>query len=100
MKSIIQTDTDKCFNCRQAFGAEWHHIFGGWTGNRDKSEADGLKIRLCKECHEKTHSDPEESGPLQEKWHRLGQTQWEATYGWQYEDPRQAFRERYGKSWL
>ena len=103
MKSIIQIDDDKCANCGRAFGSEWHHIFQG-NPNRNHSEDDGLKIRLCHECHDKLHFDPYESGPLEAKWHRLGQEKWEAYYGWKLElegkDPREEFRKRYGKSWL
>lgn len=103
MRSIVQLDTDKCFVCKEAFGSQWHHIFGK-DPQRSYSEADGLKIRVCAACHDRLHFDKDESGPLMEKYHRLGQEKWEAYYGPVLEktgvDPRKAFMERYGKNYL
>lgn len=103
MKSIIQLDDDRCFMCQSAYGTQWHHIFGK-NPQRSYSEQDGLKIRLCADCHCKIHNDPEESGKLQLKYHRLGQSQWEAYYGPKLEaagkDPREEFIKRYGRNYL
>lgn len=102
MRSIIQTDNDKCFECRMAFGTEWHHVFGGQP-NRAHSEDDGLKVRLCRHCHEEIHHG-KNCKAMMEKYHKLGQTKWEAVYGpglqMAGKDPREEFRERYGRSWL
>lgn len=94
MRSIIQTDDDRCFICQNAMGTQWHHIFGK-NPQRKYSEADGLKIRVCAECHCKIHSDPDLSGPLQLKLHKLGQVKWESTYG-----TREEFISRYGRNYL
>lgn len=94
MKSVIQLNDDQCFLCHNAYGTQWHHIFGG-NPQRRYSEADGLKVRLCAECHCKVHSDPNLSGKLQLTLHRLGQTKWEALNG-----SREEFIARYGRNYL
>lgn len=103
MKSIIQMGDDRCFNCRAAYGTQWHHIFGK-NPQRKYSEQDGLKVRMCPECHCKIHNDPEESGCLQRKYHELGQRKWESYYGPKLEEegkvPRQEFIKRYGRNYL
>ena len=103
MRSIIQTMDDRCAICGNAYGTQWHHIFGK-NPQRSYSEADGLKIRVCANCHCKIHNDPDESGPLQRHWHELGQQKWEAYYGPKLEmegkDPREEFRKRYGRNYL
>lgn len=91
MKSIIQTD-DKCFLCHMAYGTDTHHIFGG--PNRKLSEADGLKIRVCRACHTEIH-EGKHSGELQKTLHQLGQLKWEDKYG-----SREDFMKRYGRSWV
>ena len=102
MKSIIQVDDDKCFECRNAFGTEWHHIFGGQP-NRAHSEDDGLKVRMCRSCHEEIHHG-KNCKAMMERYHELGQVKWEAYYGpaliREGKDPREEFRKRYGKNWL
>jgi len=91
MHSIIQTDDDRCFLCRSAYGTDWHHIFGG--PNRKLSEEDGLKIRVCRYCHEQIH-EGKNSKALMTALHKLGQTKYEATHS------REEFMERYGRNWL
>ena len=50
--SIMQADPSYCYLCARLYGdetpqkTEEHHIFFG-TRQRDKSEAEGLKVRLC-----------------------------------------------------
>lgn len=92
MRSIIQTDTDKCFLCRNAFGTDWHHIFGG--PNRKLSEKDGLKIRVCRACHEEIH-EGRSSKRLMDSLHELGQVQYEA-----HGHTREEFMARYGRNYL
>ena len=102
MKSIIQTSDDRCFNCHAAMGTETHHIFGG--PNRSTCDADGLTVRMCHQCHDAIHFDRDKSGPMMERYHKLGQVQWESYFGRELEqqgkDVREAFRERYGKNYL
>ena len=52
MKSIIQTE-NCCFLCGRTTNLETHHIFGG-VANRKISEREGLKVRLCADCHRGT----------------------------------------------
>ena len=102
MRSIIQIDDDRRFVCRMAFGTEWHHLFPG-NPNRKHSEEDGLKIRVCRHCHEELHCG-KKSGELMDKYQRLGQEKWMAYYGSTLErdgkDPQKEFMKRYGKNWL
>lgn len=92
MKSIMQRD-EKCYLCGMAVGTEEHHIFPG-RPNRAHSEADGLKVRLCWNCHWKVHNDTQESGPLMLELKKAGQAKYEETH------TREEFRKRYGRSWL
>ena len=93
MRSILQTDDDKCFICRMAFGSETHHVFPG-NPNRRHSDEDGLTIRVCRHCHEELHCG-KHSGDMMDKLQRLGQEKYEALIG-----TREQFRARYGRSWL
>lgn len=49
MKSIIQTNKEKCFLCGGRASEEHHCIHG--TANRKLSEKYGLKVYLCTDCH-------------------------------------------------
>lgn len=93
MNSIIQSDPEFCFypDCGRP-ATDWHHIFGG--PNRKLSEADGLKIHCCHECHMRIHNGPESKARM-EALHRLGQEKYEARIG-----SRADFMKRYGKNWL
>lgn len=53
MKSIMEHGkADYCYLCGRMGYLEEHHIFGG--PNRKHSEALGLKVHLCPECHRDT----------------------------------------------
>lgn len=101
MKSIIQTDGTYCFRCKNAIGTEDHHMLPGNPG-RKYSEQDGLKVRICRECHEYLHSSAGSKQLLAYK--KLGQEKWEAYYGPRLieegKDPRDEFRKRYGRNYL
>ena len=54
--SILQLKNGTCYLCKELNGdysyhwyLEEHHIYGG--ANRQISEAEGLKVYLCQECH-------------------------------------------------
>ena len=49
MKSILQNEK-VCYLCPREFGLEKHHIFAG-VANRRISEANGLWVWLCHDCH-------------------------------------------------
>ena len=92
MKSIIQTDGMYCYRCHRAIGTETHHIFG--AANRKFSDADGLTVRLCRECHDFIHF-AKDGKSYMDALRELGQAKWEAAYG-----DREAFMKRYGRNYL
>lgn len=92
MKSILQRD-EKCYICGMAMGTEDHHIYPG-RPHRAYSEADGLKVRLCWECHWKVHNDTQVSGKLMTKLKKDGQVKYEETH------TREEFMKRYGRNYL
>ena len=94
MRSIIQIENEHCFYCGRV-ASEWHHIFGG--PNRKLSEEDGLKVRLCWQCHHDVHNGAK-SVEMQQTLHELGQAIWEGRCT--EKDPHKAFMARYGKNWL
>lgn len=92
MASIIQINDDRCFLCQNAYGTEWHHVFGG--PNRRLADADGLIIRVCRQCHEEIH-EGENSAKLKKALHELGQTKYEEAG-----HTREEFMKRYGRNYL
>lgn len=99
MRSIIQTDNERCYLCEMAIGTEEHHIFPG-NPNRKYSEQDGMKVRLCRECHEKIHCGKNGRADML-KIMKDGQKKWEEYYAPIIDgDPRKKFMERYGRNWL
>lgn len=83
---------------------EKHHIFHG-TANRALADEDGLWVYLCPEHHREgkaaVHGGDCESYDAQLK--RLGQRAYEEKLreaGKTVEEAREAFRARYGRSWL
>lgn len=102
--SIIQhgEDLNRCYLCMTlrndyAFksGLETHHIFFG-SGQRDKSEADGLTVRLCR-YHHKANGGPEavhRNNDVRRLLCRTGQQAYEEEYG------HEAYMERYGRNYL
>ena len=92
--SVIQPDKEEgCYICGRKSGLEEHHIFGG--ANRGKSEADGMKVWLCYECHRTGKMAVHTNKRTMDWLHTVGQTEWEKRYG-----SREKFVERYGKSYL
>ena len=79
---------------------ERHHIFGG--ANRDRSDADGLWVPLTKAHHTgkmSVHMNHE----MNVLMHIIGQLAWELHRVSDDEsrlEAREAFRQRYGKSYL
>ena len=90
MKSIMQQDL-KCYICQLAVATEEHHIFG--ASNRRHSEEDGLKVRLCRRCHEHLHFGKNGQKTLK-ALQQAGQSKFDETRS------REEFMERYGRSWL
>lgn len=91
-ESLLQ-DERECFWCRNPFNLEIHHIFFG-TANRRLSDEDGCWVYLCNLHHTGqfgVHRTPSMDRELKMKC----QAAWEMKYG-----DREAFRRRYGKSYL
>lgn len=97
MKSIVQTDCDKCFLCSKNGlydRLEKHHIFGAY--NRRKSEEDGLFVFLCGDsCHRNGKHAAHRDKNIMDQLHKVGQKKWEEHYG-----TREEFMKRYGKNYL
>ena len=50
--SILTDDYENCFVCGRP-ATDWHHCLHG--SSKKQSEADGLMVPLCRECHNKVH---------------------------------------------
>lgn len=112
MKSIIQTDKDRCYLCGRYGQTEEHHVFGG--PDRLMSEKYGLKVRLCIECHkgnDGAHGSSEKAKRLRKGLHMSGQHVFENYYGkkkyktkepeWFYDrTPREKFMQLFRKNYL
>ena len=92
MDSIIAHNTKgTCYLCGRHGRTDEHHIFGG-TANRKLSEADGLKVYLCRTCHETAHSDYSVNVALKQ----IGEKTYLECHNKTVED----FIRRYGKNYL
>ena len=94
MRSIVRpihpgTDYTTCYICGSR-AEHTHHCWHG-TANRQLSDADGLTVRLCWECHRLLH----DQGYYDRTLMRLAEWDWIRVYG-----TEQEFIERYGKSVL
>lgn len=49
MRSILQAEK-RCYFCNRVSGLEKHHVFAG-VANRKISEARGLWVMCCHDCH-------------------------------------------------
>lgn len=79
---------------------ERHHIFGG--PNRDRSDADGLWVPLTK-IHHTGNMSVHMNREMNVLMHIIGQLAWELHHVSDDEsrsEAREAFRRRYGKSYL
>lgn len=88
-KSIMVTERGRCFMCRRITPTEEHHIFEG--ANRKASEKYGLKIHVCRSCHNKIHMNPKEYAYLKVS----GQHRAMYIYGWTVDEFRRHFRKSY-----
>lgn len=104
-KGIVTEYPEICIFCGRQAEAEHHLIFG--TAGRELSENDGLKIPVCNNCHNmgqklcRIHENP-----MAERLSKmLGQAIWEkewisANNQQESRKAREAFRKRYGRSYL
>ncbi|MDO4803360.1 MAG: hypothetical protein Q4A32_00900 [Lachnospiraceae bacterium] len=103
-KSILHKEeyADRCYLCMTLndnyavkSGMETHHVMFG-QGRRDKSEADGLTVRLCREHHRAVHRD----NGLRRILCAIAQRAWEDAHRVQYGSAvRQRWTERYGRNY-
>ena len=89
-------DSTRCAICgKEHGGLHKHHVFFG-TANRQLSEEDGMVVYLCPDCHEHgaraVHRNHETDLALKQAAERVWISDRDAD-----ED---AFRSRYGRSWL
>ena len=104
MKSILTKYTDNCMFCGTPTRETHHFLFG--RGIRELADKDNIKGPVCNNCH--THGWPVSSrihdNPMAEKLSKMvGQLAWEkhkVASGMTEEDARDAFRKRYGVSYL
>ena len=112
-KGIVTEYPEICIFCGRQAEAEHHLIFG--TAGRELSEKDGLKIPVCNNCHNmgqklcRIHENP-----MAERLSKmLGQAIWEKEWilangsyvgmpdtQQETKKAREAFRKRYGRSYL
>lgn len=94
--SIITNDLTVCYWCGRPKD-DLHEIFGG--SNRILSMEDGMVVPLCRLCHEKVHLGTDN---MYHYFHRVGQKAWMQKYaeGKDEAEAIEAFRARYGKSYL
>lgn len=112
-KGIVTEYSEICIFCGRQSEAEHHLIFG--TAGRELSEKDGLKIPVCNNCHNmgqklcRIHENP-----MAERLSKmLGQAIWEKEWilangpydaksdsQQESKKAREAFRKRYGRSYL
>lgn len=121
-KGIVTDYSEICFICGKPSEAEHHLVFG--TSGRELSEKDGLKVPVCNQCHNMGELVKRIHGnPVAEKLSKIiGQLAWEKEYAIQktvylariidedkqennlkqiiYKGSREAFRNRYGRSYL
>lgn len=92
MKSIIQFDESRCYECQRYGQLDTHHVFRGPF--RKAADKDGLTVKLCRSCHEHVHKYPK--GIMNTNLRKEAQRKWMKYYGGTVED----FRKRYGRSVL
>lgn len=104
-KSIVTEYTENCIFCGKPTKTQHHLLFG--RGIRTLAESDGIKVPVCDNEHNMAGGTLQiHDNPIAEKLSKMvGQLAWEKEYYKnQFDltgDPaREAFRRRYGKSYL
>lgn len=103
MDSIITKYRSNCMFCGRPTTFQHHFLFG--RGVRQLAEEDGIKGPVCEDCHVignvlcRIHDNV-----MAEKMSKIiGQLSWEkrkVAEGMAEDEAREAFRKRYGESWL
>lgn len=96
--SILQEDDSYCYLCNMLYGddspqrTEEHHIFFGPL--RDKSEAEGLKVRLCIRHHRTGPDAVHKSDDTNRLLKKIAQEAWEKAHS------REEWMQLMGRSYL
>lgn len=107
MRGIVTKHDEICLICGCTAEAEHHLIFG--TAGRMLSEKDGLKVPLCNNCHNMGMVEMRiHDNVMAERLSKIiGQLAWERKYILDRSgdinldvESREAFRKRYGRSYL
>jgi hypothetical protein len=105
MKSVLTKYNGFCIFCGKPTQTEHHLLFG--IGIRELAEEDGVKIPVCDAEHNMAGGKRQISdNSIAEKLSKIaGQLAWEkeyyrSLYGNEDDPAREAFRERYGRSYL
>ena len=93
MKDSIISNDERCFICGCPVGLHRHHCFHG-TSNRKLAHQDGCWVNLCF-VHHTGMDGVHNNRPLDVMLMKFAQMVWESKLG-----DREAFRRRYGKSYL
>ena len=91
-QSLICNDKE-CFICGKLDQLHKHHIFK--ASNRNFSEEDGCWIWLCGADHNLSNAGVHYNKQFNITLEKYCQHRWEEVHG-----DREAFRKRYGRSWL
>ena len=102
-EGIVTKYNHNCLLCGRPLEAT-HHLIGG-TSKRKQSDQDGLTIPCCNDCHNMGDLSRRIHGnPMAEAMSKIiGQLAWEkraVAEGQTEEEAREAFRKRYGESYL
>ena len=105
MKSVLTKYNGFCIFCGKPTQTEHHLLFG--IGIRELAEEDGVKMPVCDVEHNMAGGTRQiHDNSIAEKLSKIaGQLAWEkeyyrSRYGNEDDPAREAFRERYGRSYL
>lgn len=100
---------NRCELCKENYAECYHHLIFGY-GMRKLADQDQLVIHICNRCHNMSDNSIHNNPLASELSKKLGQALWEAKAiarcvpeGMQEkiaQEAREAFRERYGRSYL
>ena len=102
-KGILTEYEHNCMFCGRPTEYEHHFLFG--NGLRPLAEADGIKGPCCDNCHTQNQvKNRIHDNPMAERLSKIaGQLAWEKhtmAGGMSEPEAREAFRKRYGRSFL
>lgn len=108
-QSIVTNYSEICVFCGRMADATHHLVFSDYGAGRKKADADGLIIPVCNNCHNMAGGTRMIHGnSIAEAMSKMmGQLAWEKQYyrdrageNGEKDTAREAFRKRYGRSYL